>query len=86
MGSHGGGDGLEKDACDFETQNNSQAGAQQGEKKGFSDDEKYDGTAVETQRAEEAEFGASAGDIGGDGIGDEKHADNQGDQGKGGEV
>ena len=86
MGGDCGGDGLQKDACDFEAQKNSQAGAQQGKEEGFADDENDDGTAVHPERSEEAEFGASAGDIGSNGIGDEKHAYDQSDQGEGGEV
>ena len=38
------------------------------------------------ERAQEADFGSAANDIGGDGIGDEKHADDESDEREGCEV
>ena len=41
---------------------------------------------TQAEGAEEAELRAAPGDVGSDGVGDEEHSDDQGDQGKGGEV
>jgi hypothetical protein len=42
--------------------------------------------ASESKGAEKADLGAAADDVGGNGVGDEKHANDKGDEGKGGEV
>jgi len=42
--------------------------------------------ASESEGAEKADLGAAADDVGGNGVGDEKHANDKGDKGEGGEV
>ena len=42
--------------------------------------------AIHAQSAEQSQFSPSADDVGGNGIGDEEHADHEGDEGEGGEV
>lgn len=42
--------------------------------------------ASESEGAEKADLGAAADDVGGNGVGDEKHANDKGDEGEGGEV
>ena len=42
--------------------------------------------ASESEGAEKADLGAAADDVGGNGVGDEKHSDDKGDKGEGGEV
>ena len=86
MGGNGGGDGLKQSASHLKTEKNAKSGADQPEKNRFGYDESDNGWAGEAQGAEEADLGAPANDVGGDGIGDKKHADDEGDEGKGGEV
>lgn len=42
--------------------------------------------ASESEGAEKADLGAAADDVGGNGVGHEKHANDKGDKGEGGEV
>jgi hypothetical protein len=77
---------LEKSAGDLKADKNPDCGTEKAEEKGFCDENKDNGVLGESERAQKADFGSTAYYIGGDGIGNEKHADDQGDQGKGGEI
>ena len=50
------------------------------EEKGFGDENKDNGVLGESERAQKADFGSAANYIGGDGIGYEKHADDESDE------
>ena len=77
---------MEESAGDLKADKNPDCGTEKAEEKGFGDENKDNGVLGESERAQKADFGSAANYIGGDGIGYEKHADDQGDQGKGGEI
>jgi hypothetical protein len=77
---------LKESAGDLKADKNPDCRTKKAEEKGFGDEKKDNGVLGESERAQKADFGSAANYIGGDGIGYEKHADDQGDQGKGGEI
>ena len=77
---------MEESAGDLKAENNPDCRTEKAEEKGFGDEKKDNGVLGESERAQKADFGSTAYYIGGNGIGYEKHADDQGDQGKGGEI
>jgi hypothetical protein len=86
VGGDSGGDRLEECAGDLEAENNPESRAEKAEEKRFGDEEKDHGVLGESKRTEKADFRSTTNHIGGDGIGDEKHADDECDEGEGGEV
>lgn len=56
---------------------------EKAEKKGFSDENKDNGVLGNPERAQKANFGSATNYIGGDGVGDEKHADDESDEREG---
>ena len=77
---------MKQSAGHLKTQNNPQSGAQETEKHGLCDEKENDGVSGQAKGAKEADLGSAANHVGGDGIGDEKHADDEGDEGEGCEV
>jgi len=86
VGGDRGGDRLEEGAGDLEAENNPESRTEEAEEKGFGDEKKDHGVLGESERAEETDFGSATNHIGGDGVGDEKHADNECDEGEGCQV
>ena len=86
VGGDRGSDRLKESAGDLKAENDPDCRTKKAEEKGFRDENKDNGVLGESERAQKADFGSTAYYIGGDGIGYEKHADDQGDQGKGGEI
>jgi hypothetical protein len=86
VGGNGGGDRLEESAGDLEAENNPESRTEKAEEKRFGDEEKDHGVLGESKRTEKADFRSTTNHIGGDGIGDEKHADDECDEREGGEV
>ena len=86
MGGDGGGDRLEESAGNLESENDPESRTEEAEEKRFCDEKKDHGVLGKSKRAEETDFGSATNHIGGDGVGDEKHADNKGDKREGGEV
>lgn len=86
MGGDGRGDGLEERARHLQAEKNTKGGAEQTEEQRFGDDESGDGGTGEAEGAEKANFGTTADDVGGDGVRDKKHADDEGDEREGGKI
>ncbi len=86
VGGYRGGDRLEKSAGDLKAENDPDCGTEKAEEKGFGDENKDNGVLGQSEGAQKADFGSAANDIGGDGIGDEKHADDESDEREGCEV
>jgi len=83
VGGDRGGDRLEESASDLKAENDPDCRTKKAEEKGFRDDNKDNGVLCESERAQKADFGSAANHIGGDGIGDEKHADDESDEREG---
>jgi len=86
VGGDGGGDGAEEAAGDFQPRPDTEDGAGERKEERFGDDEDGECASTEAEGTEEAELRPTPRDVGGDGVGDEKHADNERDKGEGGEV
>jgi len=71
---------LEKSAGDLKADKNPDCRTEKAEEKGFRDENKDNGVLGESERAQKADFGSAANYIGGDGIGYEKHADDESDE------
>jgi len=80
VGGDRGGDRLEKSAGDLKADKNPDCRTEKAEEKGFRDENKDNGVLGESERAQKADFGSAANYIGGDGIGYEKHADDESDE------
>jgi hypothetical protein len=74
---------LEESAGDLKAENDPDCRTKKAEDKGFRDENKDNGVLGESERAQKADFGSTAYYIGGDGVGDEKHADDESDEREG---
>ena len=86
MGCDRGSDRLKESPGDLKAENNPDCRTKKAEEKGFGDEKKDNGVLGKPERAQKADFGSATNDIGGDGIGDEKHADDKSDEREGCEV
>jgi len=77
---------LKESAGDLKAENDPESRTEETEEKGFGDEKEDHGVLGESKRAEKADFRTTANHVGGDGIGDEKHADDESDEREGCEV
>jgi hypothetical protein len=80
VGGDRGSDRLKESAGDLKAENDPDCRTKKAEEKGFGDENKDNGVLGESERAQKADFGSAANYIGGDGIGYEKHADDESDE------
>jgi len=83
VGGDRGSDRLKESAGDLKAENDPDCRTKKAEEKGFRDENKDNGVLGESERAQKADFGSTAYYIGGDGVGDEKHADDESDEREG---
>lgn len=74
---------MKESAGDLKAEKNPDCRTEKAEKKGFSDENKDNGVLGNPERAQKANFGSATNYIGGDGVGDEKHADDESDEREG---
>lgn len=69
---------MEESAGNLKAENDPDCRTEKAEEKGFGDEKKDNGVLGKPKGAQKADFGSASNHIGGDGVGDEKHADDQG--------
>jgi hypothetical protein len=80
VGGDRGGDRLEESAGDLKADKNPDCRTKKAEEKGLGDENKDNGVLGESERSQKADFGSATNYISGDGIGYEKHADDESDE------